>query len=244
MKKINKEFNKYIINFFSINNDKIKKKYEHTYRVINYAKQIATSENLNKHDYNLAITCSLLHDIARFKQIKKYNTFKDSISFDHGDEGYNILIKNNYIDKYTNSKIDKNIILKSVKNHNKLEIDNNLTKKELYFAKLVRDADKLDIIITQSNQITDNSNTINKNTIKAIKNKQLCPNQYVTNQLENLIRNLALIYDLNFKESYRIIKKSNIIDKKLKLLENHILKEELEEIKNTLSNYIEEKISI
>ena len=158
--------------------------------------------------------------------------------------GYNILIKNNYIDKYTNSKIDKNIILKSVKNHNKLEIDNNLTQKELYFAKLVRDADKLDIIITQSNQITDNSNTINKNTIKAIKNKQLCPNQYVTNQLENLIRNLALIYDLNFKESYRIIKKSNIIDKKLKLLENHILKEELEEIKNTLSNYIEEKISI
>ena len=55
-----------------------------------------------------------------------------------------LLIKD--IRKYIeNDKYDE-IIRKAIKNHNKFEIEKRLTEKELIFAKIIRDADKIDII--------------------------------------------------------------------------------------------------
>lgn len=240
MNNIFENFDKYVKNYDK-NNNKIKLKYDHTYRVVGYAKRIAESENLNEHDYNLAVTCALLHDIARFKQATDYNTFCDSLSFDHGDTGYEILKENDYVSNYCDNDIDKNIILKSVKNHNKKEIEDNVTDKELYFCKLVRDADKLDIIFSLISDITDNSNTINENAIKEIKEKKLCSNKYANNECESIIRYLAFIFDLNFNISYKIISDSDIVNKKIDLLSKYVKNVNLEEIREILNNYIKEK---
>ena len=69
------------VNQFDKNNKKIKHKYDHTYRVVEYAKKIAKSINLNEKEYNRAIICALFHDLGRFPQIKEYNTFTDLLSF-------------------------------------------------------------------------------------------------------------------------------------------------------------------
>ena len=61
---------------------------------------------------DLAAYCGLLHDIGRFEQLKRYNTFVDSKSIDHGLLGYEILKEDNYINKYIDNK-NKNIVLKS-----------------------------------------------------------------------------------------------------------------------------------
>ena len=65
-------------------------KYDHTMRVVNYAKRIAESLELNEDDIDLAQKCALFHDISRFKQWTDYQTFEDSHSYDHGDMSYEI----------------------------------------------------------------------------------------------------------------------------------------------------------
>ena len=239
MEELYLKFDDYVSNFDRENN-KIKLKYDHTYKVVSYAKKLAQSESLNAHDTKIALICALLHDIARFKQVKEYNTFYDALSFDHGDEGYNILIENNYINEYVDNEEDRNIVLKAVKNHNKMSIEEGLTEKEIFFSKLVRDADKLDIIFTQAKTIDDNSNTINPEIFESLKTKTQVLNKYVTNNCERIIRMLCFMFDFNFKESFEIIKKEDIVNKKLELLKDRGI--EIDNLKEIFNKYIDERM--
>ena len=76
---------------YDIQNDKIKLKVEHIERVSQIAKKLATKLELNKEDVALAELIGLLHDIGRFEQIKRYNTFNDKKSVNHGEFGVHIL---------------------------------------------------------------------------------------------------------------------------------------------------------
>lgn len=143
LQNANKEFIKYVKEF-DVSNSRIKGKQRHSIRVENISKIIAEDLKLNQEEIKLAMLIGLLHDIGRFEQEKQYHTFNDLESFDHGDYGADLLKKliRNYIDT---DEYD-NVIIESVRNHNKLRIDENLNEQEKFFAKLVRDADKLDII--------------------------------------------------------------------------------------------------
>ena len=68
-------------------------KYHHSYRVMDNMIVLAKSLSLPIKDVNLAKCIGLLHDIGRFEQFKKYQTFKD-IDMDHGDYGEKILREN------------------------------------------------------------------------------------------------------------------------------------------------------
>ena len=230
------EFNKYA-NQFDMNNPKISLKYYHTFRVADYAKEIAKSENLNEQDTYIAFLCGLLHDIARFKQATQYNTFYDLKSFDHGDMGYTILKENDYISKYIQNEESKTIILKAVKNHNKFAIEDGLNDKELFFAKLVRDSDKLDILDKQRNEINDNSTTIDDDVLKAFKEHRLFKRDGTKrNDATQIVQNLCLVFDLNFERSLEIIKEKGILERKLEVLKENLDVEVIEIINNTLKS--------
>ena len=81
-----KLFNEYVKQF-DFNNKKIRYKFHHSYRVMEIAKEIASFLKLNEEDTYIATLAALLHDIGRFNQIKKYDTYRDQVSTDHGDEG-------------------------------------------------------------------------------------------------------------------------------------------------------------
>ena len=142
LKNAKQEFIRYTEKY-DLNNEHIKGKQEHSIRVMNISRQIAESLKLTPEEIEVATLIGLLHDIARFEQYKKYGTFKDLESIDHGDFGAEILEKD--IRKYIeNNKYDE-IIIKAVKNHNKFKIEEGLTYEEELFAKIIRDADKLDL---------------------------------------------------------------------------------------------------
>ena len=56
---------------------------------------IASSIGLNEEKINLAKLIGLLHDIARFEQYTRYQTFRDIESIDHGNLGAEILQQDN-----------------------------------------------------------------------------------------------------------------------------------------------------
>ena len=229
-----KEFKKYLGNF-DINNSKIAYKYDHTFRVVDYAKEIALSENLNEHDYYLALVCALVHDIGRFDQVKEFASFLDGLSFDHGDKGFEILQNDDYISNYVSDEEDKNIVLKSVKNHNKFAIEEGLTNRELYFAKLVRDADKIDIMDKQGNIICDNVFILNDELMNAVNEKRLVKidKNVKRKDIEKVISTMCFKFDVCFNKSLQIIAEKNLIENKLAVLENCITEEEYNIIKKS-----------
>lgn len=240
MKEEIQEFNKYVKNF-DLKNKNIMRKYHHSFRVMEFSKEIAISLNLNEEEIYIASICGLLHDIARFSQWTKYQTYIDSNSFDHGDEGEKILENNNFIKKFVQDDEIISIILNSTKYHNKASIP-LLDKKHELFANIVRDADKLDIITEQGNSINTNKVELKKVLLESIYNEKICQNKYIENDVDSILRMLSWIFDFNFKYSFDYLKKKGIIENKLNLLEIYGETEELKKLKKFIEENINKKL--
>lgn len=144
-KKAEEEFEKYVLKF-DLQNENIKMKKDHSYRVEKESYNIAKSLELNEEQVQIAKLVGLLHDIGRFEQITQYSTFVDSKSIDHAEYGVEQLNKNNLIRRFISTNKYDRIINEAIRNHNKYSINLNLNKEEMLQAKIIRDADKLDIM--------------------------------------------------------------------------------------------------
>ena len=215
-----KEFETFVKQY-DLKNKKIKRKFGHSFRVMENAGQIAKSLNLSGEEIELSKLIGLLHDIGRFEQEKMYNTFKDHESIDHGDLGVDILEKENYIRKYIVENKYDNIILKAIKNHNKLYIEDGLTKQELLFSKIVRDADKLDIFYegvelfwTYKEEIEEiNKSKLSSKAIETFNKNNLMDKKDIITEADGILNFIGFMFDINFKYDFEIIKKQNYINK-------------------------------
>lgn len=251
LEKAKEEFIKYTEQY-DLSNDNIERKQKHSLRVMNISEQIAQKINLNKEEIELAALIGLLHDIARFEQYTKYKTFRDVDSIDHGDYGVEILECD--IRKYIKTTQYDEIIKKAIKNHNKYEIENGLSEKEKIFAKIIRDADKIDILyesvemfwkgnenIIENSTITDDViNQFNNN--KQIKRRK---DKRTENAINEIISVIAFIFDINFKESFQIIQKEDYINK---IIGRYNIKDiytrgEIEKIKIKANKYIDNHVN-
>ena len=212
------------ISGFDKSNEKILYKYQHTYRVVSYAKEIAKSLDLDETEYNRACVCALFHDIGRFPQIKEFNTFNDLISFDHGDKGEEVLTELGYGD---------DIVHKAVKYHNKKVVPKFDELTDMH-CKLVRDADKLDIMIHYLDNPIDNDLLPDYSTIDLFKEHKLLDNADRDTAFEEAIAPLAYIFDINFKKTIKILIENDYINKKINRIRN--------DKNNLLVNYIEDKL--
>lgn len=118
-------------------------KLEHTIRVAADARAIASGEGWPAGEVNLAEAAALFHDTARFPQFKKYRTFSDADTVDHGDLGLQTLEKEKLLEGVADEP--RALILHTVKYHNKKELPPTLTAHEEKQLRLIRDADRLDI---------------------------------------------------------------------------------------------------
>ena len=248
LKKAKKQFMEYTSNY-DANNASIARKIGHSIRVMEIGGEIAKDLDLNNEQIELAKMIGLLHDIARFEQMKRYGTFKDSISIDHGDLGVEILKKDNFIRKFIEEgKYDK-VILKAIKNHNKYKIQENLTEEELLFSKIIRDADKLDIMYEGVEMFWKDKQEVKELEASDITTEVY--NQFIANETINrkygrlpadkLICFLGFIYDINFKYGFKVIKQEDYINKIFNRF-NFKHKEKFDKIREIANKYIETKI--
>lgn len=207
-----KVFNEYVKKF-NPEDGRIKLKIEHILRVANYSKQIATNLKLNEEQIQLAELIGIFHDIGRFKQAEKYHTFSDKESgINHAEYSIKVLYEDNLIEKFKVDDKYNHIIKKAVLNHNKSEIETGLNEDELLFAKIIRDADKLDII---THAITEydfesvfwysefNCEEINEELIKIMFENHTLDYSKIKNNADLILSFYNMIYDLNFKSSLK-----------------------------------------
>ena len=117
-------------------------------------RELAQWLQLNEHDVLLAELIGLLHDVGRFRQWQLYKTFVDAKSEDHADLGVKVIQELPFYDLL--GQEEKDLVLFAIKNHNKKEIAPAPDKRHLLFAKIIRDADKLDIFRVLAPYLTAN----------------------------------------------------------------------------------------
>ena len=93
-----KVFNDYVKDY-DTKNPKVELKIKHTYSVVNKARAIAESLNIEQSEIDLACLIALLHDIGRFEQLRIYNSFYDNLTVDHADFGVKLLFEDKLIEK-------------------------------------------------------------------------------------------------------------------------------------------------
>ena len=222
---------------FDMNLDGIKLKYEHSYRVVEYADVIAKSLDLDEELSRKVHVAALFHDIGRFPQYQKYHHFRDLDSIDHGDKGYEILKENNFLD---------NTILNAVKYHNKIGIPEELTEEEKLVCKIVKDADKIDIIDKITLECTTKNYKPEENILEYFRKNKLLRRDIKIDAEGNILglfRQIAFIFDVNFKKSLEIFKKKDFINKKIDLILEDNNYPEIEEIRNICNSYLERRLN-
>lgn len=225
LEKIRDEFNKYYDLFDKTNND-ISYKYTHSYRVEELSKQIAISLNLSDEDIMLATVIGLLHDIGRFKQVEMFGNFKDN-NINHADLGVKILFEDNLIEKFNINKKYYEIIKFAIKNHNRLEIEPTDDKRMLLHAKIIRDADKIDIfrayIVFKDRRLKECGREITAKVKDDFFNKKAINIGDIKHFNDNIVLTLAFVYDLNFKISLELLQKHKILERTFSELEQKVI---------------------
>ena len=232
---------------YDFSNPRIKLKAAHIYRVADVSKQIATELKLTKKQIDLAELIGLLHDIGRFEQLRIYDTFSDRESINHAEMGVKVLKENNFIKEFCNDENYYDIIFTSILNHNKYKIDKTLKGETLLQSKIIRDADKIDIlnllVFESFETLFKKKEIINEPITEKVLSTMLEGKQierkYQKTSMDDWASNLGYIYDINFKPSFKILKEKGYADKII----DRTPTPEMEEIRKYINKYIDEKIA-
>lgn len=248
--KAKKAFKEYVKNY-NPEDEKVKIKISHIERVAQIAKELAESLNLSQEDIELAQLIGLLHDIGRFEQIRRFHTFVDKDSINHGEYGVKVLFEDGLIRDFIKDDKYDEIIKLSILNHNRGEIEKGLIERQNLHAKIIRDADKTDIFyvltIGDKKAIWEKADLSDDKITDEIY-REFMEDKYIDykkreTSADFLVSDFAFIYDFNFNQSLKIIKENNYLDK---LYKRHTFNDEetmkrYNEIYKVAKKYLEEK---
>ncbi len=237
MEKVKQLFDDYIQNF-DLTNPDLKRKYNHSYRVMELSKELADSIHLSKRDCELAQIIGLLHDIGRFEQLKTVHSYND-FKFEHADYGATYLRDSSFLDLLSLTEEEKQIIVSAVKYHNKYELPNQLEERTKLFCQLIRDADKLDIFSLTLQLPKKNLGILNPEIRKEFFLGKSCHIHPEMSSYDYVLVRLGFLHDLYFPRSFQIFSERHYLDIYFKILGE---KEELKEYFDYSRNYLEQKL--
>lgn len=220
--------NSYIESFHGLTEDQIRNftiKKEHSLRVVQLSATLSASLQFNDNDFQVAYLAALFHDIGRFKQLAEYHTFDDSKSVDHAGCSVSILKECGVVKQ--SGCTDEELVFKAIEFHNKFELPQNLSERELLHARLLRDADKLDILHVLTTYYTDinsvpnhtltwelpKGNSVSPNVVREIMAGKLVSKKEVVSELDVKVMQLSWVYDLNFKPSFEYLLRMRFLEK-------------------------------
>lgn len=223
--------------------EEINRKVEHSFRVSKLCREIACYLGVNDELVDIAEFIGLTHDLGRFLQWSKYHTFKDKDSIDHAILSSEILFRDGYINRFNvNHKWD-NMIKNAIENHSRYEISGDvIDDDELLMAKIIRDADKIDILFSLSNgdiDIKEDNERISVSVIEEFLNKKSIKHNLVNNLSDDILLKMGIIFNLYFDISLEIIYKNEVLDK---IYDKIKYKDKIEPYYEFIKKYIKDSI--
>ncbi len=207
-------------------NDKVRLKITHTYGVVAQSAEIAGRMRLPREDVELARIIALLHDIGRFEQLKRFDSFQPG-TMDHASFGVKILFgeakggQAKMIRCFVPEDTWDEVIRTAIAKHSDFILDGIEDRRGLLHARIIRDADKLDncrvkltdefeTFLEASAEEVSNSLITPKVREDALAGKSILSADRVT-PLDYWVSYLAYFYDLNFRESLDIVEENDYV---------------------------------
>ena len=124
----------------------MRRKERHTHAVVRNAQRLCAVLGWGRQETAIARTVALLHDVGRFEQMRRYGTFRDDLSEDHAELGLKTIEKEGLLEGMGTR--ERTLITTAIYWHNKPEhaLPRSLDEASWRQVKLIRDADKIDII--------------------------------------------------------------------------------------------------
>ncbi len=119
-------------------------KIAHSRNVAADSREIAAELGWRKRDAAVAEALGILHDLGRFEQYAARQTFVDTLGADHGELGARRLLDLAWLAPWPEPC--RQAVLCGVRHHNRRELPACLPAADLEFVRLLREADKLDIL--------------------------------------------------------------------------------------------------
>jgi putative nucleotidyltransferase with HDIG domain len=193
-------------------------KKEHTKRVCREIKHLGKSLGLNRNNLLLAEIIALFHDIGRFEQIARYHTFVDRKSENHAELGIQILQQHRVLDRFEDSV--KNLIFRAINYHNRAGLPSEEAATCLFYSKLLRDADKLDIwrVVTDYYHQHDSERNeaielglpdtagFSCGVYRDLNDQKIVDIHHVKNLNDFKLLQIGWVYDVNFQPTFHAIR--------------------------------------
>ena len=225
-KKVVDAFEDYYSNYKDLSSYIILK-YRHSYNVAKLMATLADRLYLSKEDMWLARTIGLLHDIGRFEQLRRFNSFDDKL-LDHAKYGCTYLFEEGHIRDFIEDDKNDEIIRKAIYNHNLIEIEDGLNERELLFAKMIRDMDKVDIFYQVGVKFeSEFKEAPSEEVLELFNNKESIPHGIEKNKSDHVINVFSYLFNIYFDESFEILKETDNFDIYLSSIEVGDKQEEL-----------------
>jgi len=255
LKKIRVWFDDYVAGFYGDDepiNANLKLKEEHSRRTCEEMLYLAEELDLAANQKRIADVIAILHDIGRFEQFVKYQTYNDSRSVNHCLLGLEVLHRRKVLEQV--DRKSRELIEKAIEYHGLRELPGDLEGERLLFSKLIRDADKLEVfyVVTEYyRQYRDNPEEFmleldfpdepgySAGVVEGI----LCGRRIDYSKLRTLndmkLCQLGWVYDVNFTATLKRIKQRRFLEKMFDFLPKT---EDIDKMRGKIFEYVDSRI--
>lgn len=224
-RRAKERFASYVANY-AMNDPKISLKAVHTYKVAELCQRIGESLKLEGQELFIAWMCGLLHDIGRFEQVTRYNTFVDADSMDHALLSTQILFgetgdKTGILREFIEMTDYDDILYKAILYHSAYRIPEDLTEQEKMYCDILRDADKIDIFrVNLETPMEEIYNTtteelysahVTPEVLQAFMEHHAVLRSLKKTPVDNVVGHISLFYELVYPECREIALKQGYL---------------------------------
>lgn len=198
----------------------VQNKVSHTMRVLAHVRAILKETTVREDLAPATEIAAILHDVGRFPQLVKSESFDDHIGYNHAVEGEKILRISDVLAPFDTSF--KEIVLTAVRHHNLGALPDDLSEDERLVLEILRDADKLDAIRNVVKFTTPESaygkalkaglvwhkTEVSTEIVDLTLKRKLIPFESIHWSNDFALFMACWIYDLHFPYAYRILAES------------------------------------
>jgi hypothetical protein len=248
-------FDEYARSYYSSDEEdqrNIMVKVDHTHNVCRNIVEIAKGESLSNNRIRIAETIALFHDLGRFPQYAQYKTFRDAISVNHGRLGARTLAQKKILADLPDN--EREIITRAVNFHGAFAIPLVMNGGTVFFLKLIRDADKVDIfrVFIEYYECPPDKRAsatafgvpdtpeYSETMLSCLLQKRVAAYSEIKTENDFRIMQLSWIYDMHFDKSLRLIVQRDYLNTIIDLLPQT---DEIKSATTLLHKYISERLS-
>ena len=170
----------------------------------------------------MAQLIGLLHDIGRFEQLKRYNSFEPN-TMDHASFGVQILFEEGMIRQFVEENIWDSVIRTAIAKHSDYKLEGIEDSRELMHARIIRDADKLDNCRVKLEDPIETmlgvsaeevgKMKISSEVMEQVYRKESILSQTRKTKMDYWVSYLAYFFDINYEATFQIIREQNYVDR-------------------------------